>query len=88
MPLPSIGFTWTIIWVNEATFSSGATMTVPEMVLGSSRPIIRGSATIDVYSVPGLPATSATTGPGRAPLTTATCRLVAESIAAGMLMTP
>src|SRR5439155_26728202 len=47
-----------------------------------------GSATSDVYSVPWLPATSATTGPGRVPLTTAMGRSVAESTPAGTRMAP
>ena len=74
--------------MNEATFSNGATITVPVIVLGSSCPMIRVSATIDVYSVPWLPATSATTGPGRVPLTTAMGRSVAESTPAGTRMAP
>ena len=52
-----------IIW-NEYTFSSGATITVPASFGAEICEISFCIAMIDVYSVPWLPATNATTGPG------------------------
>ncbi len=45
-------------------------------------------ATIELYSVPWLPATNATTGPSRRPLMTATGIESAESDPAGTAITP
>ena len=88
MPFLSMGFVWTVICSKDATLSNGATMTVPLSVFGSMRAVSRVRATIDAYSVPWLPATNATTGPGFAPLTTATEMVVAASVPAGTVNSP
>ena len=61
---------------------------VPEISAGFSRPMSFSSAMIEVYSVPCAPATSASTGPGFAPFTTATGMLRAASTPAGTSMEP
>jgi hypothetical protein len=63
-------------------------ITVPEISAGLSKPIIFSSAMIEVYSVPCEPATSASTGPGFAPWTTATGILKAASTPAGTSIVP
>ncbi len=88
MPLRSIGLTWTVICSNDATFRSGATITEPDSVFGSMRAIRRVNATVEAYSVPWLPATNATTLPGRAPWITATGKSVAASLPAGTCRSP
>src|ERR1043166_1176650 len=66
----------------------GTMMTVPEISAGFSMPINFSSAMIDVYSVPCAPATSASTGPFRAPWITATGMLKAASLPAGTSIVP
>src|SRR5258706_484406 len=63
MLLPSTGFTWTTFWSNEARFTRGTRMTVPEIWAGSSAPMSRSTAMIEAYSVPWAPDTIASTGP-------------------------
>ncbi len=73
---------------NEGTLISGTMMTVPESEAASRRPTSCCSAMIDAYSVPCAPATSARTGPGFAPCTTATGIDSAASAPAGTSMLP
>ena len=83
MPFLSTGLTCTVICSNDATFSSGRTMTVPESACGSIFAESRVSATTDAYSVPWLPAMNATVLPGLSPRITATPIVVAASEPAG-----
>ncbi len=67
MLLPSTGFTCGTFCSKDARLTSGTMTTVPEICAGSSFSISFSSAMIEAYSVPCAPATSASTGPGRAP---------------------
>src|SRR4051812_21693165 len=88
MLLPSTGFTCAIFCSNDGTLTSGTRMTVPLRVFGSICCIRRSTAMIDAYSVPCAPETIASTGPGRAPLKTATGIDSAASDPAGTSMVP
>src|SRR5262245_49750694 len=84
----SIGFMCGVICWNDAMLMIGTTITVPVSAFASMRGMSRWSATMELYSVPWLPATNATTGPGRAPWITATGMASAESEPAGTGMMP
>ena len=88
IPLRSIGLTCGVIDWNDATLSSGATITVPASCFASMRAMSFCIAMIDVYSVPWLPETNATIGPGCAPRITATGIESAESVPAGTAIAP
>src|SRR6185436_18655415 len=88
MLLPSIGLTWAIFCSKDGTLTSGTRMTVPRTACGSSSWISRSTATIEAYSVPCAPETTASTGPGFAPLTTATGIARAASAPAGTSIAP
>jgi hypothetical protein len=88
MFLLSTGFTWTTFCSNDARFTSGTRITVPEISAAFSRSISRSTAMIEAYSVPCDPATMASAGPGLAPCTTTTGMLVAASTPAGTSMNP
>src|SRR4029079_11102158 len=88
MLLPSIGLTWAIFCSKDGTLTSGTRMTVPRTACGSSSWISRSTATIEAYSVPCAPETTASTGPGFAPLTTATGIERAASAPAGTSIAP
>ena len=88
MLLPSTGLMWAIFCSNDARFTSGTMITVPESCAGSSSAISFSSATIEAYSVPWAPATSASTRPGLAPCTTTTGMFVPASLPGGTAMTP
>ena len=73
---------------NEGGLTSGTRMTVPAITFGSRMPTSRLTATIDAYSVPCEPLTSAKTGPERTPWITATGMLSGTSwLASGTVMT-
>ena len=61
---------------------------MPDICAGSSSWMRRSTARMDAYSVPCRPETTARTGPGLAPCTTATAMFVAASTPAGTAMTP
>ena len=88
MLLPSTGLTCTTFWSNEARFTSGTRITVPDSSAGSMRPISFSTAMIEAYSVPWAPETTASTLPGRAPWITSTGMLVAASAPAGTSIVP
>ncbi len=88
MFLPSIGFRCGTIRSNDGTLTSGTRISVPESCAGSTAPMSRSTATIDAYSVPCEPDTTASTGPGFAPCATTTAMLSAGSAAAGTSMAP
>src|SRR5262249_38612830 len=88
MFLPSTGLTCGTFCSNDGVFSSGTRMTVPDTSAGSSRSMSFSTATIEAYSVPCAPATSASTGPGFVPVTTATGIARAGSEPAGTARTP
>src|SRR5581483_2944330 len=88
MLLLSTGLTCGTFCSNEARLTSGSRITVPETSAGSSVAISFSTAMIDAYSVPCEPETSASTGPGFAPLTTTTGMLAAASTPAGTSRKP
>src|SRR6266511_2458816 len=88
MLLPSMGLTCGTFCSKEATLTSGTRTTVPESVAGSSAWMSFVTATIDAYSVPCAPETSARTGPGFVPRTTATAMDVPGSTPAGTSIVP
>ena len=88
MFLPSTGLRCGTIFVNDGTFSSGTTISVPASCAASTAAGSCSSAMIDAYSVPCAPAMSASTGPGRAPFTTTTGIERAASTPAGTSMVP
>ena len=88
MFLPSTGLRCGTILANDGTLSSGTTITVPDSVDASTVAGSFSSAMIDAYSVPCAPASSASTGPGLAPLTTITGIDSAASLPAGTSMAP
>ena len=69
MLLLSTGFTCGTFFSNELMLMSGTMITVPESSVGSILAITFSSAMIDAYSVPCAPDTSASVGPGFAPVT-------------------
>src|SRR5437868_1209973 len=77
-----------VIDVHDAMLMIGTMITVPARCVASIRGMRRCIATIELYSVPWLPATNATTGPGRVPWMTATGMSSAESTPAGTLISP
>src|SRR5439155_26204101 len=88
MLLLSIGLTCGTRRSNDATLTSGTRISVPESCDGSTASMSSSTARIEAYSVPCAPDTTASTGPGRAPLITATPMSVAASDPAGTLRTP
>src|SRR5689334_4655543 len=88
MLLRSTGFTCGVISSNDAMLMIGTTITVPASDFASTRGMSRCRATIELYSVPWLPATNATTGPGFAPWITATGMESPESEPAGTGIVP
>src|SRR5262245_50990732 len=88
MLVPSTGFTCATFCSNDGTFTSGTRITVPLTAFGSSCWISRSTAMIEAYSVPWAPETTASTGPGFAPLTMATGMESAGSVPAGTSMAP
>jgi hypothetical protein len=68
--------------------TSGTRITVPLTAFASSCWTSRSTAMIDAYSVPCAPETMASTGPGFAPLTTATGIDSAASDPAGTSIAP
>src|SRR5262245_24858800 len=88
MLLPSTGFTCATFCSKDGTLTSGTRITVPLMVFGSSCWMSRSTAMIEAYSVPWAPETTASTGPGFVPLTTATGIDRAGSDPAGTSMAP
>jgi hypothetical protein len=88
MLLLSVGLTCATFCSNDGTLINGTRITVPLTVFGSSCWISRSTAMIEAYSVPCAPDTMARTGPGRAPLTTATGMVSAASLPAGTSMAP
>src|SRR5262245_26162191 len=86
--LPSTGLTWGTFCWKEARLISGTRMTVPEICAGSRLSISFSIAMIDAYSVPWAPATSARTGPGLLPCTTATGMSSPASAPAGTARIP
>ena len=72
MLLLSVGLTCGVIFSNDGTLMSGTRMSVPETSAGLTVSISRCTARIDAYSLPWAPDATASTGPGRAPWTTAT----------------
>ena len=88
MLLPSTGFTCGTFCSNDAMFTNGTTMTVPEISAGLSSCISFSSAMMDAYSVPCAPATRARVGPDFEPRITATGIFVPASLPAETSMNP
>src|SRR5689334_1814252 len=88
MLLPSMGFTCGTFFSNEARFTTGTMISVPEISCGSTFWMTFSSAIIEAYSVPCAPETSARVGPGLAPLMTTTGMFVPGSIPAGTWRKP
>ena len=88
MFLPSTGFRCGTIRANDGTFRSGTMTSVPDSADASTAAGSFSSAMIEAYSVPCAPASSASTGPGLAPLTTITGIDSAASLPAATSMAP
>src|SRR5689334_6399771 len=88
MPLRSTGLMWGVMDVHDGTLMMGTMMTLPARLRASMRGMSRCMAIMELYSVPWLPETNATVGPGRAPRMTATGMSRAESDPAGTAITP
>src|SRR6202790_4637873 len=88
MLLPSTGFTCGTFCSNDAMFTKGTMMTVPEISAGLSSWMSFSSAMMDAYSGPCAPATRARVGPGFGPRMTATGIFVPTSLPAETSMNP
>src|SRR3954451_22467132 len=88
MLLLSVGLTCGTMRSNDGTLTIGTRMIVPERSAGLTASINCSTATIDAYSVPCAPATTASTGPGRVPCTTTTGMSYPASDPAGTLIAP
>ena len=67
MLLLSVGLTCGVMRSNDGTFTSGTRISVPDTSAGLTSSMSISTATIDAYSEPCAPDTTASTGPGRAP---------------------
>src|ERR1051326_1739188 len=74
--------------VHDGMLMIGTMMTLPARLRASMRGMSRCIAIMELYSVPWLPETNATVGPGRTPRMTATGMSSAESDPAGTAITP